>query len=149
MDELASDTPRRYEWWLHAWNKMRIDEGRQVVESAQKKARLRVDFLRPEKLSFSQTDQFDPPPERGPTKNQWHVTASTEPVKETRFVVVMTAYEEGETKAIPRIELKEDELVLSRGQDRFEVSLSPGEAVWRDEGGKVRQCFRVGKLGGH
>ncbi|MFQ6097612.1 MAG: DUF4962 domain-containing protein, partial [Armatimonadota bacterium] len=76
-DELAAEEPSTFQWLLHALERMKVDaQGRRVwIERGD--ARCRVDFLLPEGLRFTQTDQFPVPPETG-NPNQWHLAASSE-----------------------------------------------------------------------
>lgn len=82
IDELEAPKPVRFDWLLHALNKMQIDAANKRVIIRKGKARLVVKFLSPAKLVFSQTDKFTVPPGPFPTKetvypNQWHLTVST------------------------------------------------------------------------
>jgi hypothetical protein len=102
IDELEARQPATFQWRLHALEKMSVDAAKQQVLIHRGKARLAAEFLAPGGLKFDQTDQFDPPPERG-GQNQWHLVAST-PVKTTsaQFMVVLAAYRAGHGKdAVP------------------------------------------------
>ncbi len=107
LDDLSSPKPATFEWWLHAREAMQIDEQQQRVVTQSGAARLRVDFLTPGPLNFTQTDQFTVPPE-GKRPNQWHLTAST-PDKRTecRFVTVLLPYKNGGADALPQARLVE------------------------------------------
>ncbi len=76
-DEIESPEPRRFEWRLHALEKMDIDDEKGIVTVKRGKARMRVVFLNPERLEFTQTDRIQWPPEDD-SPPQWPLTASTE-----------------------------------------------------------------------
>jgi len=104
VDELvASEEPSTYQWLLHAYEEMKLDESAQRVEVSRGEANLRVHFLTPEAMAFSQTTGWDPPVERpdaGPP--QFHFTASTgDPSESARIVTVMTVYRDGEEDKLP------------------------------------------------
>ena len=104
VDELVADEEAATaQWLLHAHEEMALDEAAQRMLVSRGEAHLRVQFLTPEAMEFSQTTGWDPPverPEDGPP--QFHFTASTtEPATKTRIVTVMTAYREGEVDALP------------------------------------------------
>jgi hypothetical protein len=112
-DDLASDTPRRYEYWLHAIDRMQVDEPTQTVVIVRPKATLTTRLLCPAGLSITETDQFDPPPTWPPeTKyaNNWHVTAATrEPAKEAEFLSVLLPAKAGEEGQLPEVRALETE----------------------------------------
>lgn len=83
-DRLAATQPRRFEYWLHAVNEMRVAGQRVSIESGE--ARCEVDFLTPNGLSFAQTNQYDPNPRERITVREWHLTATTEPSERLEFV---------------------------------------------------------------
>lgn len=91
IDELAAAEPLRFEWNLHALDKMKIDAGRQQVFIRRNEAALSVDFLRPQGLDFTQTDSFTPPPENN-KPNQWHLRAAAAKSKSAVFFVVMQTH---------------------------------------------------------
>lgn len=98
VDELEASEPATFEWWLHALEEMKIDSSRREVLIQRGQARLLASFVEPEGLNFTQTDKFDPPPEReGP--DQWHLTAATQD-KSARavFMVVLQPYRSGDKK---------------------------------------------------
>ena len=91
IDELAAPQPLSFEWNLHAWEKMRIDNARQEVRIRRNNSALRASFIEPQGLSFTQTDLFTPPPEDGRAK-QWHLTAAAEKTAAATFIVVMQTH---------------------------------------------------------
>ena len=67
-----------------------------------------MQFLQPAQLTFSQTDQFNVPAvywRRGknfPLPNQWHLTASSAPAQQARFVTVVQVSKRGVSKGKTR-----------------------------------------------
>ena len=96
LDEIEAPTQSRYQWMLHAFERMDID-GSQVV-SSRRGARLDVNLSCPHGLNLTQTDQFDTPYNHGIPKayhknkaNHWHVTAETVKASNaTRIAAVMS-----------------------------------------------------------
>lgn len=92
VDEVAAPQPVRFEWNLHALEKMDIREPQREVLIQRGQARLLVSFLTPQDLAFSQTDQFSVPPENK-SPNQWHLVAATkDKVSKALFIVVLRPY---------------------------------------------------------
>ena len=90
-DSLESDQPHVFKYWLHATDKMQIDETANRVTIVRPKAVLDVTFLAPAKLVFSQTDEFDPPPVefmKRVVKN-WHLSAATPAAERMEIVSVL------------------------------------------------------------
>ncbi len=82
IDELEAPVPARYDWLLHSQEKMEIDRNKNRVIITKEKAKLIVEFLSPQELEFSQTNEFSPPPparsfEGYAYPDQWHLTVST------------------------------------------------------------------------
>ncbi len=82
IDELEAPKPVRFNWLFHALNKMKIDAANNRVIVTKGKARLIVDFLTPDELTFSQTNKFTIAPGPFPDEktvypDQWHLTVST------------------------------------------------------------------------
>jgi hypothetical protein len=104
VDELAAPEPSRFDWLLHAAEKMEIDEKAHTVLIRRGDARLLVEFVSPDNLTFSQTDQFTDDPgnlwelPEVAYPDQWHLTVSnTEKLKEVRFEVKMKVWREQST----------------------------------------------------
>jgi hypothetical protein len=70
FDSLASDTPRAWEWNIHALKTMAVT-GKRSIEIEKDGERLCVEVLRGPDMEFSQTDQFDFEP-GGDYPKQWH-----------------------------------------------------------------------------
>jgi len=100
IDELEAPDQVRFDWLLHALEKIQIDEENRTVTVSRGKARLSVEFLSPQRLVFSQTDKFNEDPGEiyeAPGEfypDQWHLTVSTaEKVQAAVFVVKMKVWQ--------------------------------------------------------
>jgi hypothetical protein len=99
LDEIEAPTSSRYQWLLHAFEKMSI-RNNQVI-SRRRRATLDVTLTCSHGLRLVQTNQFDTPYNYGiPEKyhknkdNHWHVTAETIiKSKKARIAAVMTVYD--------------------------------------------------------
>jgi len=102
LDEVEAPAPSRFQWMLHAFEKMKI-EGNQVT-SRRRGATLDVNLACSGGLKLSQTDKFDTPYNHGIPKayhrdkaNHWHVTAeTTKSSRKARIAAVMSVYGSGE-----------------------------------------------------
>ena len=93
-DVLASETPRTWEWNIHALDKMKPVSDRKVA-LRRGEARMCVEILEGPPVRFTQTDRFTVPPGRSSMSkehpDQWHgVFATTEKTKAAEFVTKMT-----------------------------------------------------------
>jgi hypothetical protein len=84
-DKLASATPRRWEWNIHALNKMDGDEKSIAIRSGGQS--LCADLLAGPRAEFSQTNQWTEAPRKG--EEQWHGKWTSEPLPAAEFLVVM------------------------------------------------------------
>lgn len=97
LDDLAAPSPATFQWLLHAFDKMEVDEARRQVVSRRGPASLTVRLHAESPLAFSQTDQFDtpyntgnPPEYQEQMPNHWHFTAATTAkAAEQRIAAVM------------------------------------------------------------
>ncbi len=95
LDDLEATAPSRFQWKLHAFEEMEIDDSRAV--SRRDGAVLDVHLSSEVGLGLSQTDRFDTPfnhdiPEQfhKDMPNHWHVTAGTlESAQATRIGAIM------------------------------------------------------------
>ena len=99
-DELASETPRRFEWNIHALNKLEVTSNNKIkIENGGQS--LCVEMIGDTPAQFTQTDEWQiPEPQRGdgklyegaePSKGdkQWHGRFATAPLREARFVALL------------------------------------------------------------
>ncbi len=104
-DDMAGSEPHRFEYWLHAIDKMTLDEDAQTVLIQRPNAALHTQFVGPRPLAFRQTDQFDVPPTWPPDReyeNNWHFTASArEPRAEDEFLSVLTTIKTSNPRVPP------------------------------------------------
>lgn len=82
LDEVAAPEASRFEWLLHARDKMTLEPATNSIGIVKGIARLDVQLLSPPpgQLTFKQTDAFTPPVASGYEKrmpNEWHITAET------------------------------------------------------------------------
>ncbi|MHC4353461.1 MAG: DUF4962 domain-containing protein [Planctomycetota bacterium] len=99
LDEIEAPTNSRFQWMLHAFEKMTIKGN--TVTSRRRGATLDVSLACSGGLKLTQTDQFDTPYNHGIPKpyhrdkaNHWHVTAQTViKSKKTRIAAVMAVYD--------------------------------------------------------
>ena len=98
LDEIEAPTRSKYQWMLHAFEKMDVKDAK--VTSRRKGAALDVYLESTRGLALSQTDKFDTPYNYGIPEayhrqkvNHWHVKAQTlEKTKVARIAAVMAVY---------------------------------------------------------
>lgn len=107
-DELAAPKPVRFEWLLHAYKRIEIDESNRLLRIKNSPAAMDVHLVLPETVEFAQTDRYEPEPEAqaGDWSNTWHLSAGTvEPACEASYLAVLLPHREGNRSALPRVEL--------------------------------------------
>lgn len=112
IDDLraADSKPHRFDWLLHATDRMNIDTAAGRVTADNGKAEAIVSMLEPRQASYSQTGQFTKEAiywrrggEAHKLKNQWHLTVTpTVAAPQQRFVAVIQVARKG--APVPRIE---------------------------------------------
>jgi len=85
-DRLKTDAPSSYEYWLHAVNEIEV-ENQHAIRVRNDDVVCDIDFLAPQGLTFSQTNQYDPNPRPRIKLREWHLTATT-PEKKNRMEFV-------------------------------------------------------------
>ena len=89
FDRLQAVEPATFEYWLHAANKIQVGGQREIqVQSGD--VVCDIEFLTPDGLTFTQTDQYDPNPWPQIKTREWHLTATTESkAKSVEFVTAL------------------------------------------------------------
>lgn len=106
FDDLVAQKPSTFQWLLHAYDRIAINEQERLLHVERTPAAMNVHFLLPTELAFSQTDRYDPEPEQGQWQNTWHLTASTVRAEEKgHFLTVLMPYRVGQEPALPKVEL--------------------------------------------
>jgi hypothetical protein len=106
FDDLRAAKPAKFQWLLHAYNKIEVDEASQMLRIRNSPAAMNVQLLLPEEVSFSQTDRYEPEPESiaRSWKNTWHLSASTvDAARSARFLSVFLPFREGAEDELPRL----------------------------------------------
>lgn len=142
FDDLAAAKPATFQWLLHAYEKMDVNEPAQTLRVRRDPAAMEVRLLLPGALAFSQTDKYQPEPEstKGGWSNTWHLTASTtQPDTAGQFLVVLLPHRIGREAELPRAEL-----VRGRGALGARLKFPDGSeelvAFRTDSGAKVAEC---------
>jgi hypothetical protein len=127
MDDLESPEPAAFQWMLHAFEKMTLDNSNGRAISRRQDATLDVYLRSPAGVTLSQTDRFDTPYNAGIPEdyhkdkpNHWHVMAETQ--KKTDAVRIGAV------------------MVVSSDQERFDLELMEWEG-WL--GAKARGEFGI------
>ncbi|MBI4604807.1 MAG: DUF4962 domain-containing protein [Planctomycetes bacterium] len=108
FDDLEAARPSTFQWLLHAYDRMRVDERGRAIRIERAPAAMDVRLLLPEEVAFAQTDRYDPAPEdaKGAWIDTWHLAASTvRPEARGRFLAVLLPHKLGGEAALPRVEL--------------------------------------------
>jgi hypothetical protein len=110
LDDLVAEKPATFQWLLHAYEKITVDEQGRALRVERAPAAMRVKLLLPAQLTFTQTDKYVPEPEvvkgKGNYKNTWHLTASTVERRPTaQFLTVLMPHRIGAEAALPKAEL--------------------------------------------
>jgi hypothetical protein len=151
-DELAAAKPARFQWWLHALEKMQVDDARATATIQRGAARLRVLFLAPAKLRLEQTGKFPVAPNeavKGKTyPNQWHLTAhADEPATRRQFLTVLLPFREGGEASLPSVRLLECRncraIELRTARARHVVMLRDADRTGLMEAGDLRSDATV------
>jgi len=98
FDRLQAVEPSTFEYWLHAANKIQVD-GQRDIQVQSGEVVCDIEFLTPDGLTFTQTDQYDPNPWPQIKTREWHLTATT-PTK-TKNVEFVTLYRPHRKSDVP------------------------------------------------
>jgi hypothetical protein len=142
FDDLAAPQPSTYQWLLHAYEKIQVDDTRRTLRIERAPAAMNVHLLLPEQVSFSQSDRYQPEPEQGRWDNTWHLTASTtQPSPATQFLAVLLPHRIGKEEVLPKVELVRGQgalgvkLAFSDGAEELVVFRSDAQAKTAECGG--------------
>lgn len=111
VDDLATTgtKPRRFDWLLHAANRMTVDAHAHRIDVAGEKGEARVTLLEPAALTFAQDNSFGGlvainwlQDKDHPLPNQWHLKVTPPPTTGTLFVSVIQVSKPGVTKPVLR-----------------------------------------------
>ena len=108
FDDLRTAQPARFQWLLHAYNKIQISDASQVLHIENTPAAMDVHLLLPRGVSFTQTDRYVPEPEptKGKWSNTWHLTAgTTNPERSAQFLAVLLPHRVGQDTKLPKVEV--------------------------------------------
>jgi len=108
FDDLRASEPARFQWLLHAYKEIAIDETARVLRVENAPAAMNVHLLLPDKVDFAQTDKYDPKPEstKGRWSSTWHLTASTvTSARSAQFLTVLLPHRQGKEDLLPKVEL--------------------------------------------
>lgn len=131
VDDLAAPEDATYQWLLHAHQQMELDEDNLALTVSRNEARMRVQFLTPDTLAFSQRSGWAPPLTRS-APDQFHFTASTPaPSGTMRFITVLMPYRKGEADTLPIVRLMDAEggAALAVGERLVLIKDPDAEAV--------------------
>ena len=95
-DRLSAPEPSTFEYWLHAIKEMKADDQHNVVVRNDDVI-CNVDFMLPQGLTFTQTDQYDPNPRPRIKLREWHLTAKTpDKAKQIEFLTLYRPFRAGQ-----------------------------------------------------
>ncbi|UCD51707.1 MAG: heparinase II/III family protein, partial [Phycisphaerales bacterium] len=90
-DRLRASEPSIFEYWLHAVNEFDIEKNSVNVRNGD--VGCEITFHSRKKLSFAQTNEYDPNPRPRITLREWHLTAGTsDKAKSMEFITVYRPY---------------------------------------------------------
>lgn len=142
FDDLVAPKPATYQWLLHAYDRINVDERNRVLDIRRDPAGMKTVLLEPADIRLSQTDRYVPEPEStvAAPKNTWHLTASTtQPATSGRFLAVLMPYRAGRDAALPHAAL-----VRGRGAIGARLSFPDGSqefiAFRTDDATKTIEC---------
>lgn len=93
-DTLEAPAPSNFEWRLHTVNEMIVNDQHDIL-AKNSGVECRVNFLWPNQLGLSQTDQFDPPPRPRVKLTEYHLTAeASSETKQQEFITLFQPYKQ-------------------------------------------------------
>lgn len=141
-DYVKTEGPAKFDWLLHALNRMEAESGSGTIEIEDGDVKVAVRLVASVPFRFSQTNKFAIPPEaasntayilgKASFADQWHLRATTEtPEDEIKFLAVFVPYRDSEPQ--PKIEVLRGESTIGFRVDGADV------AAWWGDGsqGKI------------
>lgn len=121
-DRLVANRPVTYQYWLHSPERFEIEGNRLIARVG--KVECPVEFLVPQKLKMTQTNEYDPNPRPRINIREWHLTADTvEPSSSVEFLAVYHPYRLGSpSQRDLKLETRSNGYVLS-------ITLADGKAI--------------------
>jgi len=148
VDELEAPEPAQFQWLLHAFEPMRMDEKRQTVAARRGDAELQVRLSCEQSLGFVETSEFETsvnagnPPEyrRDDLPDQWHFTAATR--HKAKRVVIVAAMAVTAKREQVAVEWRDGGVGIETAVGAGEVKVEVGETLrlqgeWRGKDGSV------------
>ena len=80
VDDLEAPKPSEYQWLLHAWEKLELDESAQTFVSKRGEAFMQVRLFTGDQMRFAQTDAWPVEPKKG-----FPTASSPEPAKRWQY----------------------------------------------------------------
>ena len=133
VDDLEAPAPSQFQWLMHAWEKLDLDESRQSFVSRRGDASMEVRLVTSGGFSFDQTDAWPLDPKTGfPTATQseppkrWHFTAATrEPATGRRMAAILCVGDQSGRPACAVRELPDGriEVISAAGGNSAQVTV--------------------------
>ncbi len=157
VDDLEAPAPAEFQWLLHAWEKLELDEAAQTLISRRDDATMQVRLYGAGRMAFAQTDEWPVEPRKGfPTatapepEKRWHFTATTNRDAAARRIAAVMTISAGNERPECRIREVADgieiETASADGVGIVRVELAPGagqrtilEAEYRPKRGAVER----------
>ncbi|MCA9132662.1 MAG: DUF4962 domain-containing protein [Planctomycetales bacterium] len=119
-DRLQAPTASTFDYWLHATQPFAVNDQTDIQLQVDQVG-CAISLLAPQKLEFSQTDQYDPNPRPRIKLREWHLTASTPDKSQTvEFVTLYRPHRAGAT--VPAVQ----KLTRIEGGYLLEADLTEG-----------------------
>jgi hypothetical protein len=136
-DSLASDTPRTWEWNIHAMREM-AKVGDKRVQVRNGTARMCLEMLVSPQVTFEQSDQFTAPPSGKNMPNQWHGTfVSASKSLNAEFIALMRIGAECGTDT--------QQVRLAPGPEGLRVEVDGAAVAFGPDGAKVLNAKARGR----
>jgi hypothetical protein len=128
VDDLEAPEPAEFQWLLHAWEKLELNEAAQTLVSKRAGAAMQVRLFTADPMRFTQSDAWPVEPKKGfPTarapepERRWHFSAGTRASSAARRIAAVMTIGAGNEKPDCR--------VREVGRNSIEVETSSPEGV--------------------